>query len=116
MVEFDRDMSCLAQSIGGFYRRYSDDILWICRPSEASYVEEALKDSLAKLGGTTKINDAKSERAIYHYEAHREIVCDRPIQYLGFTFDGTNTRIRSQTISKFWRRMIYAVPQDKARS
>lgn len=113
MVEFDRDMSCLAQSIGGFYRRYSDDILWICRPSEASYVEEALKDSLAKLGGTTKINDAKSERAIYHYEAHREIVCDRPIQYLGFTFDGTNTRIRSQTISKFWRRMIYAVRKTK---
>jgi RNA-directed DNA polymerase len=113
MLDFDREMNCLAKSIGGFYGRYSDDILWICHPNEVSYVEETVKGCLAKLGGTTKINDAKSERVIFHRGDHGEILCDRPVQYLGFTFDGTNARIRSQTLSKFWRRVVYAVRNTK---
>jgi hypothetical protein len=109
MLDFDYEMSCLAQSIGGFYRRYSDDILWICRPNEATYVEEALKNGLEDLGGTTRINEAKSERGIFRREVQGRLVCDNPIQYLGFVFNGTDVRIRSQTLSRYWRRVVYAV-------
>jgi hypothetical protein len=108
MLAFDGEMSSLAAAIGGYYRRYSDDILWICHPEEASCVEEELKRSLAKLGGTTRINEAKSEHSTFRQNADGRCACDRPIQYLGFTFDGTHTRIRSQTLSRFWRRLIYA--------
>jgi hypothetical protein len=108
MLDFDSEMHCLAERIGGFYRRYSDDILWICHPNEAPYVEEELNRSLSKLGGTTKINEGKSERSLFCRTGDGELVSDTPIQYLGFTFDGTSTRIRSQTLSKFWRRFVYA--------
>lgn len=113
MLDFDRKMSCLANATGGFYRRYSDDILWICHPNEASYVEEELKKSLTELGGTTKVNEGKTERATFCCRPDGELVCDTPIQYLGFTFNGTSTRIRSQTLSKFWRRFIYAARAAK---
>lgn len=112
MLDFDSEMSCLAERIGGFYGRYSDDILWICHPNEAPYVEEELKRSLSKLGGTTKINEAKTERSVFR-RSDGELVCDTPIQYLGFTFDGTSARIRSQTLSKFWRRFLYAARSAK---
>jgi RNA-directed DNA polymerase len=108
MLAFDGEMSSLAAAIGGYYRRYSDDILWICHPEDASYVEEEVKRNLAKLGGTTRINEAKSEHSTFRQNADGRFACDRPIQYLGFTFDGTHTRIRSQTLSRFWRRLIYA--------
>jgi RNA-directed DNA polymerase len=88
MLDFDREMCHLAVAIGGFYRRYSDDILWVCHPSEAPSVEEELKKGLAKLGGTTKINEEKSERSTFRRSAAGAVVCNKPIQYLGFTFDG----------------------------
>jgi len=113
MLDFDSEMKRIAQTTGGFYRRYSDDILWICHPNNASYIEEELKRSLAELGGTTKVNEAKSERSTFRREADGRLACDTPIQYLGFTFDGISTRIRSQTLSKFWRRFVYAARAAK---
>jgi hypothetical protein len=113
MLAFDTEMNCLAKTIGGFYRRYSDDILWICHPNDARHVEEELKRSLSKLGETTKINEAKTERSTFCRGSTGELVCDRSIQYLGFTFDGKNVRIRPQTLSKFWRRLVYAVRATK---
>jgi RNA-directed DNA polymerase len=109
MLPFDSEMNRLAFKVGGYYRRYSDDILWICHCKYAAQVEEELKNSLRKLGDTTKINEDKTERSIFWRNSLGHLKCDRPIQYLGFTFDGTNSRIQSQTLSRFWRNVIYAV-------
>jgi RNA-directed DNA polymerase len=108
MLSFDRDMS-RAAAIGGYYRRYSDDILWICHREAAALVEEEFARSLSGLGVATKINEDKTERSTFCTNAYGQLECDRPIQYLSFTFDGKNARIRSQTLSKFWRKVTYAV-------
>ncbi len=108
MLPFDSEMNRLAVTIGGYYRRYSDDILWICHREHAAQVEDGLKTSLRKLGDQTKINESKTERSIFRRNSLGYLECDRPIQYLGFTFDGNNSRIRSQTLSRFWRNVIYA--------
>jgi RNA-directed DNA polymerase len=63
---------------------------------------------LAKLGGTTTLNEKKTESSTFRVDAFGRLECDRPIQYLGFVFDGTKIRIRSQTLSRFWRRVVYA--------
>lgn len=109
MLPFDSEMTCLAAAVDGYYRRYSDDILWICRLEDAACVRQELNRSLDKLGGAIKIKEEKTECSIFCRNAGGRLECDRPIQYLGFIFDGSNARIRSQTLSKFWRRVIYAV-------
>src|SRR5437763_525682 len=108
MLDFDREMETLAKEVGGYYRRYSDDILWVCPAHHVRRVEDELQRCLDGLGGTTKLNQAKTELSRFEREADGRLTCDRQVQYLGFTFDGERRRIRSQTLSKFWRRVIYA--------
>jgi RNA-directed DNA polymerase len=113
MLDFDAEMLRLASDLGGYYRRYCDDILWLCRPTESNRIEHEIHNSLVKLGGTTKLNEAKTERSTFHRDANGRLRCDRPIQYLGFTFDGEHARVRSQTLSKFWRKLTYAARRAK---
>jgi RNA-directed DNA polymerase len=108
MLDFDLEMKILNDRIGAYYRRYSDDILWICEPEAANDVAASLRQALAKLGGTTTLNEKKTESSTFRVDAFGRLECDRPIQYLGFVFDGTKIRIRSQTLSRFWRRVVYA--------
>lgn len=109
MMRFDLEMKELTKEVAGYYRRYSDDILWICDPEKADIVRARLNDALTNLGGTTTLNENKTD--ISHFSAvgfDAYLECNRPFQYLGFVFDGAQVRIRSQTLSKFWRRVVYA--------
>lgn len=108
MMDFDLEMKTLADEVGGYYRRYSDDILWVCGSMATEQVIARLKQVLANLGGRTALNDDKTEVSTFHTTSLGIIECDRAIQYLGFVFDGARVRIRPQTLSRFWRRVIYA--------
>ncbi len=108
LMNFDLEMKMLSDQVGGYYRRYSDDILWICDPQAAGLVETSLKQALAKLGGTTTLNENKTERSPFHVTPSGRLETDRQIQYIGFVFDGSRVRIRSQTLSRYWRRVVYA--------
>lgn len=108
MLDFDLEMKKLADQVGGYYRRYSDDILWICDPEAVEQVISSLKQALGKLGGTTSLNENKTEKSVFCLTDLDQLECDQGIQYLGFVFDGRTVRIRSQTLSRFWRRVVYA--------
>lgn len=112
MLEFDARMQIEAAAMGGSYRRYSDDILFIVEPkvTEADIVK-VVEDGLALLGSAMKLNAGKTESARFLRDAAGRLECDSPngIQYLGFTFDGERRLIRSQTMSKYARRLVYAI-------
>lgn len=107
MLEFDRRMVKLAAEVGGVYRRYSDDILWICPNEFEQKVTATVDDYLAEL--KLKANFDKTERSAFSGDSDTGITSDRPLQYLGFTFDGRRMLIRSQTLARFYRRMKYGV-------
>lgn len=110
MLEFDRVLCSVTVRLGGSYRRYSDDLLLIM-PSQHSSddVLRIVKSELAKLGGTTDLNADKTEIARFQLNTNGYLHCDRPLQYLGFTFDGERRIVRSSTLSKYSRRLVYAV-------
>jgi len=113
MIDFDREMNNLATTIGGSYRRYSDDILWVCALEHRELVNETVRTSLQLLGSQTKINSDKTEISTFTKDAAGLFSCDRPVQYLGFIFDGRKIIIRSQTLSKYSRRVVYATRAAK---
>lgn len=114
MLQFDRAMCSLSASIDAYYRLYSDDILWICDHKDVTLVQNETEKFLRQLGGSIKINKAKTVISTYRRTSSGELICaGRPLQYLGFEFDGTERLLRSSTLSRFWRRVVFGVRSAK---
>ena len=103
MLDFDFEIENYMNILGGYYRRYSDDILIILNKEDdlikiLSFVESLLKKY--------KLEEAEEKRCISKFQ--NGICCKykdniTPLQYLGFIYDGKNIRVRNATIGKFWR-------------
>jgi len=107
MIDFDEAVHAYVSGYNGAYRRYSDDIVVICRPSAQRRVMRFIVRELAKLGGKLDISEEKTE--ISRFERSTVGVrCDSPITYLGFTYDGDCVTLRGRTLSRYYRRMTYA--------
>ena len=113
MYQFDRTVyDRVCKELNGIYRRYSDDILIVCKPDNAYELEEWIKK---KINNDFKlvIQDKKTEKFSLENKDHKGIL--RPInlrtdkrqnvQYLGFEYDGDHIFIRSSSISRYYRRM-----------
>lgn len=105
MLDFDRAVSAWVKDNGGSYRRYSDDIMILVQPSLEVTASEFVRQHAGFLGLT--INQEKTEVSRL-VSLGEKLVADRPITYLGFTFDGAEVSLRLRTLSRYYRRMTYA--------
>lgn len=121
MIDFDLAIKAFVEKIGGFYRRYSDDIL-IAFPSSVQLTDvlDFVVSTLAKASNNSlKINSSKTERRSYRITADGVPACldekEMPsrVQYLGFTFDGQQVHIRNSSISKNKAKIAYLVRRHK---
>lgn len=103
MLDVDEAMQRAAVQVGGIYRRYSDDVLLIAPPAAATGFEQALKNEVAKL--QLEINDSKTKRSVFAPNGDGVLRADKPLQYLGFLFDGERILVRPQTLARYIRRM-----------
>ncbi|MBS0984124.1 antiviral reverse transcriptase Drt2 [Gluconobacter cerinus] len=101
LKSFDQDMRGFCEQYGGSYRRYSDDIALVLPtcvklPHITCIVEKLLADVCLTLSSN------KTEFAIFRDGI---LTTQRPIQYLGFTFDGNEVLIRPSSIAAYLRKM-----------
>jgi len=109
MLTFDRAIRAAVEVVGGSYRRYSDDLLLVLPENfDLNEAVRAVNAELASLGGSTKLNEDKTEVARFKRDAAGRLQADRDLQYLGFVFDGEQALVRSSTLSKYSRRLVYA--------
>jgi len=113
MIPFDVEMKKLAEKIGGYYRRYSDDILWICDEKYRKVVLQTVDSALSERGDKLVRKEDKTDISVFSADANGMLICDKPFQYLGFTYNGRKRLIRPQTLAKYWRRLIYATRSVK---
>ncbi len=111
MLEFDLAMLAEAKRLGGSYRRYSDDILPLCPIASTKKLETFLKTALKKFTLTLEIAPEKTSRVVFLGDGSR--VSGKPLQYLGFLFDGVQRQVRSGTIARFHHRMAIGVRRAK---
>lgn len=119
MIEFDLFMKEKIESLGGCYRRYSDDI-FICVETIAfedleKLVASAIKD---KCGDSIKLNPDKTELRIYECINGIGSIKDTEgvpakVQYLGFHFDGQRVHIRTSSMSKDRGKTIQTIRKYK---
>jgi RNA-directed DNA polymerase len=113
MMPVDVRMATLAKTHGGVYKRYSDDILIVCPLTERNALEGELRRLMANVGLLLHEGAGKAVVAQFSRNDLGGLECDRPLQYLGFTFDGKKVRVRSQTVARYLRRMRKAVRREK---
>lgn len=116
MLDFDRAVSVEAARVGGTYRRYSDDILIISPPDAAEPLEAFVRTALTLHAGGLRLNEGKTSRVVF---SGAPLPADaRPMQYLGFLFDGQRVLLRPSTVSRFYgrmRRSVQVIKHDLAR-
>jgi len=114
MLPFDRVMQKAAEKIEGYYRRYCDDILWICDEEKLETLQKFLGDEIKKAGSELKINPDKTTITYFRENVDGSISAKgKTFQYLGFTFDGKNAHIRPGTMSKYWRKVTFGINRAK---
>ncbi|TBW32603.1 Reverse transcriptase [Siculibacillus lacustris] len=102
MIDFDLAAKAYCDGIGGLYRRYSDDILVICKDEFAAQAE-------ATIGGLVRaekleLSIAKTERTRFDHTAPAHLP-KKAAQYLGFNFHPDGVYIRASSLSRQWRKM-----------
>lgn len=104
MIDVDQFMHSWVSRQGGSYRRYSDDIaIRMPSPAAARVALGILQEQLTSVG--LEINDDKTCVSTFLRKDGQLVCVGSPLQYLGFTFDGSKTLIRSESMKVFYARM-----------
>lgn len=119
LLEFDQKIIDFLSQFNGVYRRYSDDLLVICKRSDMNQIESFFYDLIEDYKIT--ISKEKTERFVFktvEYNlqkqirlecfklSHNDIETKSCLNYLGFEFRGYHTGIKSTNLAKYYRKMI----------
>lgn len=109
MLSFDKEMDRAIRQIGGYYRRYCDDILLVVEEKHAEEVKDLVANKLAAIRLTMQPNKT--------LECTFTPLADKPLQYLGLVFDGERILLRSSGVARYFKKMRAGVRQHtKAKS
>jgi hypothetical protein len=111
MFDFDKILNHKVDSLKGAYFRYCDDIFCIIPKGSDFDIESFISTELDKIH--LYLNDKKTERSIFSYN-RGELISDKPIQYLGFMFDGKRKYIRASSIASYRRKARKAIRLAKS--
>jgi hypothetical protein len=109
LLEFDTVLSNAVKSVEGLYRRYCDDIMVVVPVDRAAEMECLVKAEIAKC--LLEINDKKTDKVIF--ETDRNQTAKKPIQYLGFTYDGKSKLLRLSSLNRYYGKMRRGVALAK---
>jgi hypothetical protein len=112
MLDFDKRMTEIVSDINGVYFRYCDDMLFIIPPDFTAGIEQQAMDEISEL--KLEINPDKTEIREFRATGAGGTFSNRPLQYLGFTFDGQQILIRSAALARYSERMRRGVRLAKA--
>lgn len=112
MLRFDANINNFCSQRGIYYRRYSDDILFVIPKNfgEPSHLYKLVDRELQISAGGLMISSKKTRMHEFKIDDSSVSITaldktSGPIEYLGFQFDGKNARIRTSTLSNLSRRI-----------
>lgn len=115
MLEIDKTIHDLVESLNGLYMRYSDDFIVVI-PNTAPSALQALQDISDRFNSVTGLTLKPCKTQYFKFEDQKLENCgalfgvptekiNKVINFLGFTFDGQKISIRAKTVGKYYYRM-----------
>ncbi|KAF2341386.1 reverse transcriptase domain-containing protein [Flavobacterium tistrianum] len=120
MLDFDFEVNEYIKDIDGIYKRYSDDMVVVCPLDKKQEVISLFDKKIQEID--LKIQNKKTQ--IFHFhrdgnhlkcgqEFEKLINFDKNFIYLGLEFDGTDVKIKSASLSGFYRKMKRTIKRAK---
>ena len=109
MLEFDTELNTAATAMGGIYRRYCDDIMLVVPPENQSAMDALVQEACVR--AKVRLNIDKTD--IVAFPIGRGQAATSAIQYLGFTFSGSQTLLRLGSLGRYYGKMRSAVSLAK---
>ncbi|MDD2539508.1 MAG: reverse transcriptase domain-containing protein [Desulfuromonadaceae bacterium] len=107
LIKFDSEVNQLMDAVDGKYLRYCDDILCIVPVNNKDEIIDCLLKKISEY--YLEINQNKKEIRTFHTDSFGNLISDKPLQYLGFLFDGQRILIRNAALSRYSERMKSSV-------
>jgi RNA-directed DNA polymerase len=102
MFEFDKFiLDNIVKPFNCIYRRYSDDLIFICPPGFKTIIEKIVSAQIGKL--ELSLQSEKTSVTEFKYNNSEMKCIDKPLTYLGFDFYGDRTLIKQGSLSKYYR-------------
>ena len=125
LIDFDVSLAHWVHHRGGFYRRYSDDILIIVPggADEGRAACDYARAQITRFGAQLQIKADKTSIVRYIKRADGDLDMihvegaqgKNGLEYLGFRFDGRSIYLRDSTLSRFYRKITFSL-QHEARA
>jgi hypothetical protein len=106
MIDFDKEVKNYIENFNGKYYRYCDDILMILPLRNIDNIRDNIENKIKDLELT--INRTKTVQRNFYFK-NNKLCSDKPLQYLGFLFDGENISLRSSSLFKYHQKMKKSV-------
>ncbi|MGL5903044.1 MAG: antiviral reverse transcriptase Drt2 [Cetobacterium sp.] len=102
MLDYDKKLYDYVNKYGGLYLRYSDDFIIIIPhdKDENSYKDEVI--SIISKFNSIDLQPDKTETFEFENNTFKD---GKILDYLGFSFDGSQVSLREKTLSKYYYRM-----------
>ncbi|WBL22310.1 reverse transcriptase domain-containing protein [Zunongwangia sp. HRR-M8] len=122
MLDFDELMSDAVSEIGGFYQRYSDDLIIICNQADENKIKHVMINGITKL---CKLGIQEKKTQTYRYSNNKGVFTggivsaegdlnkNKQLEYLGFEYTGGKVYIKTNGFSKFYRGMVRSIKRGK---
>lgn len=124
MLSFDEQMYNAVSSLGGFYQRYSDDLILICPRESENFIHETMLDAIRDVNSCNlEIHPDKTK--LYRYSfidgyykgglvgSENNVNPNYQLEYLGFQYTGKRVYVKAQGISKYYRSLIRSIKRGK---
>lgn len=98
LTEFDLEIKKEIDKEGGKYMRYCDDMLLIVPRHKKDYFETYVTKKITEY--ELSINSDKTEVRDF-INSYGVLSSNKPLQYLGFTFDGKQVLLRSSALARY---------------
>jgi len=122
MIEFDELITKKIHAVGGFYQRYSDDLICVVpRGCE----DDVIKLIRSEISDRVNLTIEPDKTKVYHFEEvegqflgfnidekTKKPKKNLPLVYLGFSFDGKRVLIKNSGFAKFYRSMKRSVKRS----
>lgn len=109
MLEVDKEINNICREKGGFYMRYSDDFIAVIPGIHDTDYNEIVSEIMGILKTEAKVELSPEKTKTFQKEGTtiRGIGDTKKniVNFLGFSYDGKEVRIRTKTISKYYNKM-----------
>jgi RNA-directed DNA polymerase len=116
----DQELHREIAKLDGCYRRYSDDLMVVVPMEHLEAAREAVVSAVEKC--KLKVQHEKTDELTFSRGPGNQVQClddkgnPSRLQYLGFTYDGTDVAIRQSSLNRYTLQFRRAIPRIIARA